>query len=160
MWEGFQAQISPYAPSESPHCKVTCEYCKYFSQIYLSLRRVYFGVSKAPWRLSTTRPGVSLTLCSTSLCLSKLFFESFSCDLEQQVEESLPPAFLSPLGILRKYEKWDCNNETSFSTRSHEGVQQPRLCCCIWLLVCQFWGMVWTVRGTFCLRNSGILLIN
>lgn len=78
-------------------------------------------MSKAPWRLSTTRPGVSLTLCSTSLCLSKLFFESFSCDLEQQVEESLPPAFLSPLGILRKYEKWDCNNETSFSTRSHEG---------------------------------------
>lgn len=33
----------------------------------------------------------------------------------------MPPAFLSPLGILRKYEKWDCNNETSFSTRSHEG---------------------------------------
>jgi len=36
---------------------------------------------------------------------------------------------------------------------SWRGYSNPG-CPCIWLSTCQVWGMVWTVWGTFCLRNT------
>lgn len=45
--------------------------------ISLLVKRVYFGVSKTPWRLSTTRSAVSLTLCSTFPVLVQVLWKLF-----------------------------------------------------------------------------------
>lgn len=123
MWEGFQAQISPHAPSESPHCKVTYEYnqyCKYFSQasIFVSQKGlIYFGVRLHGVVVQYWVSNQSDFIQHLPVLMYIVPWKLFLWLIRRADRRIIASTFLLPVRILRNCERRDYNIETSFSMR-------------------------------------------
>lgn len=95
--------------------------------VSLLVKRVYFGASKTPWRLSTTRSAVSLTLCSTLPVFVQVVLQKLSLWLVRTADgRTVASSFSLNIRNTQEIRKHGTVTETSFSMRmSWRGSSNP-----------------------------------